>query len=113
MTLTFCYVGDLEDPAFDWDDPESKRFRTGNLPRRIAPVKKGVPLNLSIQTIWTMIREKQFEGRQIDWSGWAVKMTGAQLCELLKNEPCFNTEIVILEPTKVYLLVGAEDAWTY
>ena len=108
MTWTFCYIGDPDDPNFQWDDPEDDKYRIGNTPRRLVPRQIGVRLDFLIEHIWKMVRSGEFDGRQIDWGAWGLKMMGAQIQGLLKADCGFAEEIAALDASKHYVLVGAE-----
>jgi hypothetical protein len=106
MTSYFSYVGDIDDPEFHWDNPEDAP-QGGNLPRRILPqdVWDG---GLGVDVFWMMkaIKEGRYEGKQLDWGAWGLKLTGSQIRALLKNEP---EVLSALDEDKIYVLVAAEN----
>jgi len=76
MTQRWAYVGDLgAGGALDWGGDNS-----GNI-----PVGGRLP-DLGSDAFWAILRladAGKYEGRQVDWGAWAIKVNGPQLREVL------------------------------
>jgi hypothetical protein len=107
MTWHFSYIGDLDDPKFAWDNPDDWAYRTGNLPRRVVPPEPGESLGVDVSGVIRLTEAGPYEGKQIDWSAWGLKMTGAQLRAFLSGNT-YADAIAALDPDRVYVLVVAE-----
>jgi len=122
MTSYFSYIGDLDgnnnngDRKFYWDPPDES-YRNYNLPRRLIPAEAYEDLPVSVFYLMRLIEEKQYEGRQIDWGAWALKMTGAELKAFFAQESFKSSldgsaaqAIATLDQDKFYVLVVGEQA---
>lgn len=119
-TCYFSYVGDFYDPELQWADP-SKAASSSNLPRRIVPKERGVDLGISVSWVIQKAKEGAYEGKQLDWGAWGLKMTGRQIQELVTDPPgqpeahaawfsaSVATEIAALTPERFYVLVAGEN----
>ena len=109
MGILFSYVGDLDDPDFHWERPGDA---TGsNLPRRITPQDRWAhfdALRVGLDWVLRMIAEGRYDGRQLDWGAWGLKMTGRELQALL-TDPEDAELLAELDPATSYVLVVAED----
>jgi hypothetical protein len=106
MPICFSYIGDPDAPPFQWE-PEDERYRTGNLPKRILPAA-GADLGVTAWDLARLAKEGVYEGSQIDWGAWAVKMTGNQIRTFFANSAVEQNLLADLEPERIYLLVAAE-----
>jgi hypothetical protein len=107
VTHTFSFIGDPDTPSFQWDDPDETRYRIGNLPDRVLPAKWG-SLGVSTSQLWQLAEGGAYQGRQIDWGAWALRMTGRQLQDFFAADPERSALMAELEPDRTYLLVAAE-----
>ena len=105
--MYFSYVGDIDDPDFHWDKPENAPSG-GNLPRRVVP-EQFKSLGVGVDFMQRMIKEQRYNARQLDWGAWGLKMTGAELCELLIGADTTAATFAALDPSKSYVLIVAED----
>jgi hypothetical protein len=105
--MYFSYVGDIDDPDFHWDKPEGAPSG-GNLPRRVLPAEFG-NLGVGVPFMQRMMKEQRYEARQLDWGAWGLKMTGAELRELLIDADTNAETFAVLDPAKSYVLIVAED----
>ena len=107
--MEFSYVGDIDDPDFSWEAPPDAT--SPRLPRRIAPRDRWAhfeALHVGVSWVRRMIEEGRYEGRQLDWGAWGLKMNGHELQAILTHPE--DAELVSdLDPTKAYVLVVAED----
>lgn len=78
MTQRWAYVGKLgPGDALDWDGNND-----GNI-----PVSGWLP-DLHTDAFWAIMRlanEGQYQGRQVDWGAWAIKVNGTQLKQVLAD----------------------------
>lgn len=88
MTVYFSYIGDLDDPDFQWDDPPQSPSAS-NLPRRLVPADPP-------------------RGRQLDWGAWGMVMTGAALAEMFGAAHRYADAIAALDRDTAYVLVAGE-----
>lgn len=72
MTLNFSYIGDLDDPGFDWDDPASASA-AGNLPRRIVPAERHASLGVDSVMLKEAIESGGRDGKRLDWGAWGLR----------------------------------------
>jgi hypothetical protein len=105
--MYFSYVGDIDDPDFQWDKPEDAPSG-GNLPRRVVP-EQFRSLGVGVGFMQQMVKEQRYEARQLDWGAWGLKMTGAELRELLIDADTNAETFAVLDPAKSYVLIVAED----
>jgi hypothetical protein len=116
MTYYFSYIGDSEDPNFQWDQPLDAAYRTGNLPRRLIPIEAYYSLAIGVFGMIELIEAGRYDGKQIDWGAWAVKLSGEQLVALFKAQPALLgpdtllESITRLDPMRSYVIVAAEGA---
>lgn len=108
MTTFFSFVGDLDDPGFLWDNPAKEKW-SGNLPRQVAPPESFDSLGADVDFVWRMIREGRYDGRQLDWGSWGLKMTGAEILAYFANTGS-DQKLSLLDKEKSYVLVVAENA---
>jgi hypothetical protein len=108
MTYYFSYIGDPEVPPFQWDEPDAARYRIGNLPQRVLPQPRTASLGIAMFEVMRLTEEGVYEGRQIDWGAWALRMTGRQLRDFFADHPENSRLVATLESDRVYLLVAAE-----
>ena len=77
MTQRWAYVGDLGlGGALDWGGTHS-----GNIPT------SGRLRDLDSTAFWKIMdlaEKREFEGRQVDWGAWALKVNGPQLRQVLE-----------------------------
>lgn len=78
MTQRWAYVGDLgKDGALDWGGDYNGNIPTsGRLP------------DLGSDAFWAilgLVRDGAYEGRQVDWGAWAIKVNGPQLRQVLAS----------------------------
>ena len=122
MTRYFSYIGDIDgsgdnsDKKFYWDPPD-EIYRIGNLPSRLIPTEVYEDLPVSTSYVMRLIKEKRYEGRQIDWGAWALKMTGGELQTFFAQESFKSSldesviqAIAALDHDKFYVLVVGEHA---
>jgi hypothetical protein len=109
MTYTFSFIGDPNTPSFQWDDPDGARYRIGNLPDRVLPAK-WQSLGVSTSQLRQLAQSGAYQGRQIDWGAWALKMTCRQLRDFFAADAEMSALMSALEPDRIYLLVAAEGA---
>jgi hypothetical protein len=105
--MYLSYVGDIDDPDFHWDDAENAPSG-GNLPRRILP-EQSQTLGVGVDFMRRMIKEDRYGARQLDWGAWGLKMTGAEIRELLGGADTEAAAFAALDPAKSYVLIVAED----
>jgi hypothetical protein len=105
--MYFSYVGDIDDPDFHWDTPEDAPS-SGNLPRRVIP-EQFASLGVGVDFMRRMIQEQRYGARQLDWGAWGLKMTGAELRELLIDLDTKAEVFAPLDAAKSYVLIVAED----
>ena len=107
MTVYFSFIGDLDDPTFQWDNPPDSPSAS-NLPRRLVPAD---PLeDIGVSALWTLEQAKADPSRakQLDWGAWGMVMTGAALVEMFGPTHRYAETIAALDPTKRYVLVAGE-----
>jgi hypothetical protein len=105
--MIWSYIGDLDDPDFSWDNPSDATTRGGNLPRRVTPRDTFQSLGVDVSWVMRAIKEGRYDGKQLDWGAWGLKMTGGEIQVLLPS----SIEILsALAPEKHYVLVVFEDA---
>ncbi len=105
--MYFSYIGDIDDPEFHWDKPDDAPSG-GNLPRRIVP-QQFQNLGVGVDFMRQMVKEQRYGARQLDWGAWGLKMTGAELRELLIDAETKAEVLAPLDPEKSYVLIVAED----
>jgi hypothetical protein len=105
--MYFSYVGDIDDPDFRWDDAADAPSG-GNLPRRVMP-EQFHSLGVGVDFMQRMIKEQRYGARQLDWGAWGLKMTGAEIRELLGGADTEAAAFAALDPAKSYVLIVAED----
>lgn len=75
MTQRWAFAGELgPNDALDWGGTWS-----GNVPKSILP-------DLGSDAFWVIMRlaaDGPFEGKQIDWGAWALRLNGPQLRDVL------------------------------
>jgi len=108
MTAYFSYVGDLDDPDFEWDDPALATHRHINLPRRLVPSAPHESFGISILWLMREIEAGRLKGKQIDWGAWAARMTAAEIIALLGAENQYVSDLHRLDQNRQYVLVSAE-----
>ena len=78
MTQRWAYVGKLgSGEALDWGGDSD-----GNIP------VGGWLKDLHSEAFWAIMRladEGQYQGRQVDWGAWALKVNGPQLKQVLRD----------------------------
>ena len=84
MPRYFSYIGRLDSPDFFWSDIPDDKFRRGNTPKRIIPVGFSLGLGFAPETVTEWGEKQGFEGKQLDWGGWGMIMSKADL-EVLWN----------------------------
>jgi len=76
MTQRWAYIGDLgKDGALDWGGDYN-----GNIPQG------GRLPDLGSNAFWAIFglaRDGAYDGRQLDWGAWAIKVNGPQLRDVL------------------------------
>jgi hypothetical protein len=105
--MYFSYIGDIDDPEFHWDKP-ADATSGGNLPRRVVP-EAFRSLGVGADFMRRMIKEQRYDARQLDWGAWGLKMTGAELRELLIDADTKADVFAPLDAGKSYILIVAED----
>lgn len=109
------YIGRLdsvENGTFKWDGGDY----SGNTPNRISPY---FPYGYeTIKQIWKIIDSGQYDGKQLDWGAWGVKMDKQSLLMFIddcrkQHSPKDYRELYRfvnkkLESGVTYVLVGAE-----
>lgn len=107
MTAYFSYIGDLESGDFEWEKPPQSNTAS-HLPRRLVPADK--LRNIGVSVLWAIEQAKagRYEGRQLDWGAWGLKMTGAQLCDFFGDGHRDAAAIAALMADKLYVLVAGE-----
>ncbi len=124
MTDHACYIGDLNDPSFSWDDGDW----SGNVPKAIT---HGFPdESEAFSRIIKGIEDLEFDGKQTDFGGWVARMTKKEILELIdkwyppgtlhpyENSPFMQVkydrlmkllpELEALDDKKVYAVVAWE-----
>ena len=101
LTIHFAYIGALTGGDFDWE--KGSPGLTSNMPPRLVPREKGRNLGVALQWVWDQMRSGTYEGKQLDWGAWGLKMTGAQLRGALGT-----TALEELLDSEVYVLVAGE-----
>jgi len=107
MTMIHYFVGDLEDPKFDYEGGNWN----GNMPPRISPY---IPLSgMLFQQARNKVRSNEWEGKQTDWGSYVIRLYPNQLetylKECLKHDTKFVDSIIHkLDVEKQYALVASE-----
>ncbi len=121
MTAYRSYIGDMDDPNFEWE-PSDDKYRIGNLPRRLLPTESFEQLGIGVLWLMKQIESGALTGRQIDWGAWAVAMTGAEILTFWDAEmktsmsratakwEARRAELATLDAARMYLIVVAEEA---
>lgn len=107
MTVYFSYIGDFEGEDFQWDDPSLAKT-TSNLPRRLIPTDNFENIGTGAQWAIQQVNAGRYDGRQLDWGAWGLKMTGAELRALFGDDHRYADAIAALTPDKFYVLVAGE-----
>ncbi|MFN7779324.1 MAG: hypothetical protein ACK5RK_10670 [Betaproteobacteria bacterium] len=114
MTYYFSYIADAEDPKFQWNEPSDAAYRVGNLPRRVIPAEPHFSLAIGVVGMAKLIESGRYDGKQMDWGAWAIKLTGAQLVAFFEEHPAFlgldtsMESITKLHAERSYIIVAAE-----
>ena len=108
MGIHFSFIGDLDDPAFLWVNPDGAPS-SGNLPRRLIPPEPYKSLGVGVSWVLQMIKEGRYDGRQLDWGAWGLKMTGREIRALLVDADTPAAMFSKLDDDKPYVLVAGED----
>jgi hypothetical protein len=66
-------------------------------------------LGVGVDFMQRMIKEQRYGARQLDWGAWGLKMTGAEIRELLIDADTAAETFAALDPAKSYILIVAED----
>src|SRR3984957_16738550 len=67
MPSYFSYIGKLDSPGFFWNDIPEEAGRTGNTPDKIIPRDFSLGLGFAPEAIDYWVKEKGWEGKQLDW----------------------------------------------
>jgi len=114
------YIGRLRSPDFFWDDIPDSKFRLGNSPAKVIPEQYG-NLGYSPLFIEQWSKEHGLEAKQIDWGGWGMEATKADL-QLIWNDnrdylpwgkdtwQTISEQIGKLSDDQKYVLVVIENA---
>ena len=118
MTVCWMYVGDLEDPEFNWNGGDWN----GNVPRSILP--DFPPAGGAYNEVFHRWLETQptIQVKQTDFGGWVAKVNQAQLIDFLafaypEGKPlpwhqerlaAMRRDVEKLPPDKLFGLVAAE-----
>ena len=120
MPRYFSYIGKLDSPGFFWDDIPDAKFRSGNAPVRIVPAGFSLGLGFGPGVVDYWVKERGWEGKQIDWAAWGLVVRKADLEDIWlwkkENEGRkderewvgFWNEIEGLRDDEKYVLVVAE-----
>jgi hypothetical protein len=120
MPRYFSYIGKLDCPGFFWNDLPDQNFRTGNTPEKIIPRKFSLGLGFPPEAIDYWAKKLGTEGKQIDWAGWGVIVSKADLQTIWKRVegrrlegeeqwPDIWNAIEMLDESQKYVLVVAEE----
>jgi hypothetical protein len=107
LTRWSSYIGDLDDPAFQWDDP-AERLDTQQLPRRLIPRAHCESIGISVFTLMEQSRNGVPDCRKLDWGAWGWKLTGQELMEFFGPKHRHAAAIAGLDAKRYYVLVAAE-----
>lgn len=106
--IRWCsYIGDLDDPAFQWDDSTDTRGRQ-KLPRRVIPQAHFESLGISVFTLMEQSRSGVPDCRKLDWGAWGWKLTGQELVEFFGQHHRHAAAIAGLDTNRYYVLVATE-----
>jgi len=112
MTAYFSYIGSMTGKTaqgrdFEWDNPPASNSAS-NLPPRLVPADK--LYDIGVSTLWAMkqIEQGRYEGQQLDWGAWGLKMTGAELRALFGADNEYTVELAALQADESYILVAGE-----
>lgn len=118
MTDVDVYIGYLDSPEngdFKWEGGDW----SGNIPRRISP-QYFPHAHDTFQKILDLTHSTEWEGKQLDWGAWGVKMHKQELlafiddCEKRNEFECVNYNDIRdfvkceLNDDTTYILVGME-----
>ena len=110
MAVYFSYIGDLDDPAFCWDNPADATARHGNLPRRLVPVDRYQSIGVGVLWMMEQIASGAREGKQLDWGAWGLRMTAGELVEFFGSDHEYAAAFAVLDAGRDYVLVAGEGA---
>ena len=111
-----AYIGHFNSPGFDFYCGNYD----GNIPKRqspLLPMARGI-----LDAMCKMMRNAEYEARQLDWGAWGAKMTKEQLSDFINSFygndefdelPEVRDYIQKLDADKVYLLVAYETGEDY
>ncbi len=116
MTICEVYVGDLEDPNFNWTDGNWN----GNIPARLSPIFPPLPGNYN-QSYNHWVNKAGVQSRQTDFGGHVAKVTRSQILDFIAQSYRSNYSlearerindlanfINTLDDDKLYALVATE-----
>jgi hypothetical protein len=127
MMMTIC-IGDIDDPEWSWEATGDRW--NGNLPKWLT---SALPDPTDFAPGWAIIRgirNGKYQGGQIDWGSWAVKMRPKDILAFIDEhygsgpsdtDPArrlawyervkeVRRAVQALEPSKLYGLVAYEEA---
>ena len=124
MTDVDVYIGYLDSPDngnFKWEGGDW----SGNIPCRISPPKYFPCASDAFRKILDMTDSSEWDGKQLDWGAWGVKMHKQELMafikdcekrnklEWIKYDDIRNFVKCELDDDTTYILVGLETCDDY
>ena len=96
--MSFCdvYIGDLDDPRFDWNNKSNEKWNIGNAPYKIGPIFPPV-FSRPFSKLNEKIKNKVFHGKQVDWGASAAIVTKNQIEDFI--EECYKDSKEYLDPS--------------
>jgi len=71
------YIAKKSDPSFFWDEIPKENWN-GNLPKRLFPTEWYDNLGFDDSWYASMLKSGHYNGKQIEWGGWAIEVSKAQ-----------------------------------
>lgn len=117
MSYLDVYIGDLDDPSFDWEGGDW----SGKLPVRQSNFFPAG--NQDFKTLVARIQSGRYDGKQVDWGGWVARLFPSEImsfldeqytplklkrCGCKKQVDSIRQYILKLDPNKKYALVASE-----
>lgn len=112
--MVTAYIGDLNDPNFNWNNCDS----IGNIPRGLGPELP--PSRDAWSLIYDKIENGEFHGKQLDWGAYAAQVNKSQIIsfidelygnpvlDLINKIDEFKDFVAGLDDNKLYALVACE-----
>jgi len=117
MTICTVYIGDLDDPTFNWEGGDW----SGNIPKSISDEFPSMRGHYN-ETYHAWVKKSGVECEQTDFGGWVSKVTKAQISEFIAEAYSGQEElswvvdglkklkalVVTLDEDRLYGLVATE-----